>query len=51
MNIAILKLTKGQVAVIDAADLPLVVGFSWRALEKRAGRWYAASVNEALNKV
>jgi len=38
-----LPLSQGKVAIIDAADLCEVEHLPWRALEKRAGRFYAAT--------
>lgn len=39
-----IPLTKGQVAVIDAADLSLVAHQSWHAVARRDGKgWYAAN--------
>jgi hypothetical protein len=39
-----IQLTQRQVAVIDAADLPLVAGYNWHAMRSRLGHtWYAAT--------
>ena len=35
-----IKLTRGKVAIVDAADLPVVAGYRWRAV-KGAATWYA----------
>ena len=41
---AIIKLTRGKVAIIDDADLSLVAGRSWHATERQDGNgWYAKS--------
>lgn len=40
-DVAVVTLTKGQVAIIDAADVPLVEGRNWYALECACG-FYAA---------
>jgi hypothetical protein len=36
----LIPLTKGQFAIIDAADLPLVAGYNWHACRK-GSTWYA----------
>jgi hypothetical protein len=40
-DVAYVTLTKGQVAVIDAADVPLVEKWAWHAVQGRHGGWYA----------
>lgn len=41
---ATIPLTRGKVAVIDLADLPLVMPFTWRAQPcGRHGKWYATT--------
>jgi hypothetical protein len=40
-DIAYVTLTRGFVAIIDAADVPLVEGFNWTAIEVSPGRMYA----------
>ena len=42
-SIAFLPLTRGMYAIIDAADVPLVAGYNWRAKKPRGTRytWYA----------
>jgi hypothetical protein len=39
--IGTLILTQGKVAIVDAADMPLVAGRKWSALRAKNGRWYA----------
>lgn len=40
-DIALITLTKGFVAVIDAADVPLISAWSWRAIATTDGSVYA----------
>lgn len=41
-NVAIIPLTRGLFAMIDAADVPLVEGRLWQATPDRFGKVYAA---------
>lgn len=41
METATIQLTRGQVAVIDASDLPLVSGMKWHAVPHKRGGFYA----------
>jgi hypothetical protein len=34
-------LTRGQVALVDVADLPLVSSYTWQAKPNKRGTWYA----------
>lgn len=40
-DIAFIPLTRGKVAIIDAADVPLVDGWNWCAVPSTTGGWYA----------
>ncbi len=41
-DVARLTLTKGQVAIIDAVDVPLVQNVNWHAMPSQSGGYYAA---------
>ncbi len=47
MAIVEIPLTKGQIAIIDEEDLPIVAGFNWCAA-KRDDIYYACSTNKGL---
>lgn len=50
-DVAYIPLTRGKVAVIDAADVPLVEGLFWHAMPGRK-TWYAASrIKERGNRI
>jgi len=40
-DLGFITLSNGQVAIVDAADLPLVTPFRWCPMRKRDGRVYA----------
>ncbi len=40
---AIVQLTKGQVTVIDASDVPVIAPMRWCALEVKPGKFYAVT--------
>jgi hypothetical protein len=41
IDVATLILTRGQIAIIDLVDMPLVAGHKWCSLRAPNGRWYA----------
>jgi hypothetical protein len=40
-DVAIVPLTQGKVAIIDAADTAAIEGWNWEAHRSRSGCWYA----------
>lgn len=49
-EVAYVPLTKGKVAVIDAADVPLVERWAWHAVQGKHGAWYAQRSVQAGGK-
>lgn len=50
-DVAFVPLTRGFMATIDAADIPLVEGFNWTAKPDRSGRVYAANGRGMMHQI
>ena len=50
-NIAFVPLTRGFMATIDAADIPLVEGFNWTAKPDRSGCVYATNGRGMMHQI
>lgn len=50
-DIAFVSLTKGFMAVIDAADIPLVEGYNWTAQPQKSGCVYAFNGKGKMHQI